>query len=433
MLEVRPFTQGDRRFLAMLARDGGGGANLEQMEARAGEKTRAIRTGGCEALASVCGVPPEKLRVSRAELTAARDGVSDQFLTSLSLARVNIRKFHENQRRRGFIHDDHDGVRLQRRTRPLTRVGICCGSSFSALLLHAVPAQVAGVGQICIAAQTGADGEIDPHVLATAEVLGLEEVYRLSGAAAVAALAYGVEPVGRVDKIVGPGGIEAEAAKRLVAGCVGVDFGLGLGELVIVADGGAKAKLIARDFLAQAEHDQNAHLLVLLTDDRILAEAVRIELECLAEKIPDGARLLEQIGRTATLYLCSGIPEAIKAANALAPARLVLETGDNHFYLGEVETAGAVFLGPWSGEAAGDGFAGLNPYLPMGGTARFHSGLGVESFTREISVVEYAPEKLLRTGRHVAVLAEKENRVARVETVKERLEFIRRQLTVRTS
>ncbi len=426
MLEVRPFSQGDKRFLAMLARDGGGGANMEEMDALAGETIRKIRSGGGEALTEICGLPPEKWRVTRDELSAARNDVSEQFLTSLSLARVNIRKFHENQRRLGFIHDDRDGVCLQRRTRALKRVGICCGSSFSALLLHAVPAQVAGVGQICVAAQTGPDGEIDPHVLATAKVLGLEEVYRLGGAAAVAAFAYGVEPVGRVDKIVGPGGSEVEAAKRLVAGCVGADFGLGLGELVIVADGEAKAKLIARDFLAQAEHDRNAHLLVLLTDDRILAEAVRIELECLAEKIPDGARLLEQIGRTATLYLCSGIPEAMKVANVLAPARLVLQTRDNHFYLGEVETAGAVFLGPWSGEAAGDGFAGLNPYLPMGGTARFNSGLGVESFTRDISVVEYAPEKLLRTGRHVAVLAEKENRVARVETVKERLEIIRK-------
>ncbi len=427
MLEVRPFSHRDRRFQTMLARDRLGGENYERIEAQAGDTVRAIRLGAEAALAAASpGVGLDKLRVGEAELASARDKVSEQFLISLSLARVNIRKFHENQRRHGFVHDDHDGVRLQRQTRPLSRVGICCGGSFSALLLHAVPAQVAGVGQICVSAQTRADGEIDPHILATAQILGIDEVYRLTGAAAVAALAYGVGPVARVDKIVGPGGPEAEAAKRFVGRSVGVDSGLGLGELVVVADSQAKAKLIARDFLAQAEHDENQHLLVLLTDDRFLAEAVRIELECLAEKIPDGARLLEQIARTATLYLCQHISEAIRVANAIAPARLILMTEDNHFFLGEVDTAGAVFLGPWSGEAAGDGFAGINPYLPMGGIARFSSGLGVESFTHDITVVEYAPEKLLRTGRHVAVLAEKENRVARAETVRERLEIIRK-------
>lgn len=428
MLEVKPFSARDGRFRELVERV----VDIEPEAFReAGEAIDSVRADGVEGLlrrvreSDSPAVSLDTLRVSEAEIAAARDEVSERYLTALSLARVNARKFHEYQRRRGYVHDDGDGVRLSRQVCPLDRVGICCGSSFSALLMHAVPAQMAGVGRIAVAVRPAEDGSLDPRVLAAAKVLGIDEVYRMSGARAVAAFAFGAGPVGRVDKAVGPGGESARAAKVLLANRVGVDGDRGRGELLIVADGSASAKFIASDLIAQAEFAESGGLFVAATTDLLLAQAVRIELDRLVELLPDAETLRARLTRSGAIYVFPDLYAAMEAANALAPARLNLLTRDNQEYLSEVRTAGAVFLGPWSADVSGGYFSGANPYLPVGGASAFASGLGVDDFVHETTVVEYGPERFLKTGRHMAIMAEEERLPAHAEAVRERLELLR--------
>lgn len=428
MLEVKPFSYRDRRFRELLNRDSL--ANPDHDD-QALEIIASVRDGGSDVLHRHVVqhdsemIRQQDLRVSEADIIASRDDVSEQFLTALSLARVNIRKFHEYQRRLGYVHDDGEGVRISRRARPLARVGICCGLSPAALLMFAVPAQVAGVGEIAVAAAPRPDGCIDPRILATARVLGIDEVYRMSGAHAVAAMAYGVGPVARVDKVVGPGSGLARAAKRLLQGKVGTDAELGLSELAVIADDTANAKFIAADLLAQAEHDNGSGLMALFTTDRLLAEAVRIELNRLAEELEHATMLRVALKRSGAIYVCTDLDQAVEAVNALAPARLSLMTGDNEQWLTDVENAGMVFLGPWSLEAAGDYFAGANPFLPVGGAARFASGLGVDDFVRQVTVLEYGPDRLLKTGRHLISLAGENGGKAHAAALRERLELLK--------
>lgn len=364
-------------------------------------------------------------RLTEDELAAAKKEQSEPFLTALSLARVNARKFHEHQRRKGYIADDSDGVILSRQVRPLGRVGIYCGTSFATLLTHAVPAQVAGVREIAVAAAPGPDGDIDPRILATARILGLSEVYRLSGAHAVAAMAYGTDFLPRVDKIFGSDDSLAGAAKHILARTVGVDSGLGSGDFAIIADAGANARFIASDILAQAEIGEDDLIIALFATDRLLAEAVRIEAERLADRFPNAAELRDRLARRAAVFICPGLESAVDAVNALAPARVSLNTRSNDLCLADIDTAGAVYMGQWSAEAAGGYFSGVNPHLPVGGGARFRAGLGVEDFVREMTVVESGPDRLMKTGRHQAILASEEGLSAQAESVRERLELLK--------
>lgn len=427
MLEVRPFSFRDRRFRELLNRRR---APDPEVEAIAAEIIGRVREEGAPALHECVRLHDSEflrmqdLRVAENDIMAARELVTEQFLASLSLARVNLRKFHEYQRRRGYLHDDGEGVRLSRQVRPLSRVGICCGSSFSTLLLHAVPAQIAGVNELAVAVLPRPDGEVDPRILATARILGIDEVYRMSGAHAVAALAFGIGPVTRVDKIVGPGSGLTEPAKRLLRDWVGVDCGVGLSELLVVSDEQGNAKFIAADLLAQAEHAGNDGLMVLLSTDRLLAEAVRIEMDRMAEQTEDAARLREAFSRHGAIYVCQSLDLAIDAANALAPARLMLMTRDNETCLSEIDNAGTVLVGPWSVESA-EYFAGASPFLPLAGSARYASGTGVESFVREMTVLEYSPERLMKTGRHMAAMAEADGCPYHACAVRERLELLR--------
>lgn len=429
MLEVRPFSRRDRRFLEILERNHRD--DDDSILQRALSCIRESRYNGVEAILDDFrrngwpGATAERLRVAEAEVLLARDLVSESFLTAVMLARVNLRKFHEYQRRRGYLHDDGDGVRLSRRVVPMERVGIVCRQSFAALLMCAVPAQVAGVKEIVCSVVPDSDGGVDPHFLATARALGITEIYRLAGAHAVAAMADGVGPVKRVDKIVGPGGPLAAAAKRLVSHRVGVDFTDDVSELAVVADSASNARFIAADILAQACGCGEGRGLALFATDRLLAEAVRIELERMAETMPGGQAILDALSARSALFVCRDLTEALDAANAMAPARLILSTADNEVALSGVDHAGAVFLGPWSGEGMGDPLIGVNQLIPAAGSARFSSGLGVDDFVKETTLVDYSSARLVKTGRHMTLLAEAEGGAARAGAVRERLEVLR--------
>ncbi len=378
----------------------GGGADTEA-EQNAAEALAAARRG--------CAAPGD--RIPEAEIEAARENVSEAFRAALSLARVDLRRFHESRRRAQPAHGEETGLRAARLVRPLRRVGILCGGSFMSLLAHAVPAQVAGVGGIAAAVAAGRNGTIDPRLLATARSLGIDEVYRLSGAEAVAAMAFGAPPLlRRVDRVVGSDGAAADAAKRRLAPGAAAGGEGAQGELVVIADGSANARLVALDLLAQAEHGAGG-LLMLLTNDRVLAEAVRIELRRLAEPLPNGEALLGALDRRGALCLLPHLDAAVEAANDLAPARLSLRTMDNARHLAGIETAGTVFLGAWAAETAG-----------MNGC--FATGPDVDAFTRETAVVEHGPERIARAGRHFARLAGEECRHARAAAIQERLELL---------
>ena len=427
MLEVRPFSQQDKRFREMLDR---GKADIEQLTLAAGAISDLSHDPENKLLEYVrkhdWQAPSiESLRVGEEEISEARNAVPEQFLTALSLARVNIRKFHEYQRRRGYMHDDGEGVSLFRRSLPLSRIGILAGTSYSALLMCAVPAQVAGVGEIAVAASPDYEGKLSPHFLAACKVLDIGEVYKMSAAHAAAALALGIGPVARVVKLVGPGDRGSAAAKQLLSHRVGVDLTLGLSELAVIADATANARFIASDMLAQAEHDEGPDSIALFTTDRLLAEAVRIELDRIAEHLPRADDIAECLNRSGAIYVCQSLVEAVNAVNALAPAKVSLMTADNEEVLSDLETVGTVYSGPWSTETSVDYFAGINQLSPIHGGARFSSGLGVDDFTRESSVIEYSAQRLLKTGRHMMLLAEAEGRFAHSEATRERLEVLR--------
>lgn len=428
MLEVRPFSIRDKRFVEILARNN---RDDDSLHDSALADVRAVKAGGADALlrcvrrSDWADAALESLAVTEEEMAAARREVSESFLTAVSLARVNLRKFHEYQRRRGYLHDDGDGVRLSRRVIPMGRVGIVCRRSFADLLMCAVPAQVAGVADLACAAAPAADGRIDPHFLATAKTLGITEVYRMGGAHAVAAMAYGAGPVRRVDKVVGPGGPLAGVAKRLLSDRVGVDLADGGSELAVVADAGSNARFIAADLLSQAGRGGAGDAMVLFSADRMLAEAVRIEIDRMTETLPDGNAVRDALRDGGALFVCRSLAEALAAANAMAPARLVLSTADNEAALADIDNAGSVFLGPWSGEGLGDALIGVNQLFPAAGAARFASGLGVDDFVREMTLVDYTPARLAKTGRHMTLLAEAEGLAARAGAVRERMEVLR--------
>ncbi len=427
MLEVRPFSIRDRLFLSFADRFQ---PRHPELFEQAATILHCIRTGGSQALVEqekISGwsnLTMDTVRISESEIAAARDHVPEAFLTALSLARVNMRKFHEYQRRRGYVHDDGDNVRLARRTRPLSRIGIVNAGSCSSLLSCAVPAQVAGVGSIALALAPDADGQPNKYILAAAKVLGIEELYRLSDAQAIAAFTYGTIPVNRVDRIIGATGPMAQTALQLVRGQVGVDTMYNADELAIIADSSANAKFIAIDFLAQAESGENS-LAVLFTTDRLLAEAVRIEMDRLADSLPDPARIREIAAKRCGLFVCPSLSVALDAANRLAPSRLGLQTRDDEILLPDVDTAGTVYMGALTCQAVADCFSGANALLPGWGQTRWASGPAVEDFVQEMNVVEYSQDRLIATGRHCMELALADNRPGRAESVRERLELLR--------
>ncbi|MDR2390242.1 MAG: histidinol dehydrogenase [Planctomycetota bacterium] len=413
MLEVRTYSPDDKCFrtLRELGHFPGG-----QAETEATAIIRSVREGtGPAARLSEAAIPPECLR-------AARDRASDAFITAVTLARVNLRRFHECQRRQGYVHDDGDGLFLSRMVRPLTRAGLCHPDSPAELLMCAVPAQVAGVGEIVLILDPGNDAETDSALLAAARQLDIAEVYRLDGPAAAAVLALGSGPVRKADRIAGRLDAAGMAVARRLYGEAAFSVSFGGGGVAVVADGGANARFIASDLLAQAGRRQCPGPLALLASDRPLAEAVRIEISRRLDAGSCPARVEANLKNGGGLFVTGSLPEAVDAANLLAPARLQLMTRNNRECLAEVENAGSVHLGSWSPNSPGDAFSALALGFPETGGARFLSGLGVEDFIREMPVVEYAPDRLAREARHMRALATDDS--FSLLPIGERLEFL---------
>ena len=357
------------------------------------------------------GVELEDLRVTEEELQAAWEAVDPDFITTLEMAAENIRAFHEKQVHKDFLLTREGGIVMGQRYTPIEKVGICVPSSPvafpSTILMNVIPAKIAGVREIVLVTPPEKDGSISPSALAAAKIAGADKIFKIGGAQAVAALAYGTETVPRVDKIVGPGGIFVATAKRKVFGQVAIDMIAGPSEILVLADGKSDPAWVAADMLSQAEHDVLASA-VLVTDSPNLAKAVQAELEVQLEQLPRRDVARQSIDHNGKIIVTDSLDKAVEAANLIAPEHLELCVDDPFALLQQVKNAGSIFLGRNAPEALGDYFAGPNHTLPTSGTARFSSPLSVDDFVKKSSFLYYTREALGEVAPRIADFAERE-------------------------
>ncbi|MFC5450909.1 histidinol dehydrogenase [Paenibacillus aestuarii] len=367
-----------------------------------------------------------ELRVSDEEIQAAYAQVDAGFLAALRQAAANIRAFHEKQKRTSWMDLQPDGSLLGQIIRPLKRVGLYVPGGKAAypssVLMNAIPAIVAGVPEIAMVTPPATAGEagINPHILVAAAEAGVKEIYRVGGAQAVAALAYGTASIPAVDKIVGPGNIYVALAKRYVYGVVDIDMIAGPTDIVVLADEHADAEYIAADLLAQAEHDEMSPS-ILVTPSQELAESVKQELWRQLDRLPKKAIAAVSTSTKGAILLVDNLDEGVDVVNRLAPEHCELLVQEPFNLLPRIENAGAIFLGAYSTEPVGDYFAGPNHVLPTNGTARFSSPLNVDDFIKKSSVIHYSKEALFANAEMIMTLARNEGLEGHARAVEIRL------------
>lgn len=368
----------------------------------------------------------DQLKVTQEEIQAAYQHVEEEFLVAIREAAVNIRRFHEKQLRNSWMDLSPDGTMLGQLLRPLKRVGVYVPGGKAAypssVLMNVIPAQVAGVPEIVMVTPpaTGGKAGIDPYILVAAAEAGVKEMYRVGGAQAIAALAFGTETITPVDKICGPGNIFVALAKRAVYGVVDIDSIAGPSEIVVLADRTADAAYVAADLLSQAEHDEMASAIVV-TDSRELAEAVVAEVDRQLATLPRQAIAQASLDQYGAVLLVDSIMDGMKVVNQLAPEHLEIITEDPMSLLAYVENAGAIFLGPYSSEPVGDYFAGPNHIIPTNGTARFSSPVNVDDFLKKSSVIYYSKQALMANGDKIMTLARHEGLEGHARAIEFRL------------
>ncbi|WP_245596756.1 histidinol dehydrogenase [Shimazuella kribbensis] len=365
------------------------------------------------------------LLVAEDEKQSAMNQVESSFLEALQTAAERIRLFHEKERGTSWWNMEKDGSILGQLVRPMDRVGIYVPGGRAAypssVLMNAIPAIVAGVEDIVMVTPPDKNGQIPASTLVAAQVAGIERIYKVGGAQAIAALAYGTESIQRVDKIVGPGNQYVATAKQLVYGQVDIDSFAGPSEVVIIADEHANPAFVAADLLAQAEHDPEAAA-VLLTSSEKLAKEVAEQVEKQTTKLERVKIIEESLHKHGAIVLTQDMDEAVTLSNLVAPEHLELMVGNPWELLPKVLHAGAVFLGPMSPETVGDYIAGPSHVLPTSGTARFSSALSVDTFIKKTSLISYSKEALKRDAKQVITLAEQEGLEAHAASIRIRME-----------
>lgn len=390
-----------------------------------------VRRGGDAAVADYArrldgmDLPPARFFVGEEEFAAAYAEADPRVVAAIRRARDNIRLAHEAQKRQPWFETMPGGGVVGQRYVPMERVAaLVPGGRFplvSTALMAVVPARVAGVDYVVVVTPGGPDGRVNPYILIAAKEAGADAVLRVGGAHAVAALAYGTETIRAVDKIVGPGNVFTQLAKKRVFGRVGIDAIAGPSEILVLADGSARPEFAAADLLSQAEHDTEAAAW-LVTDDKHLAEAVREELARQLAALPDPAVARASLERWGLIAVCRDMEEAVLLANVLAPEHLEVMVREPLGLLQRIRHAGAVFVGPYTPEVVGDYVAGSNHILPTNGTARFASQLSVDDFVRRSGVVIYTREAAELEGRDVERLAEIEGLPAHARAMRVRLD-----------
>lgn len=365
----------------------------------------------------------QNIQVTRAEIEQALEEADPGALQALQRAADRIAAFHRRQLEETWLTDDEDDVQVGQMVRPLDRVGIYVPGGKatypSSVLMNAIPAKVAGVGEIIMVVPMP-DGQVNPYVLAAADLAGVDRIFKIGGAQAVAALAYGTKTVPRVDKITGPGNIYVATAKRMVFGRVDIDMIAGPSEILVINDGSGEPAHIAADLLSQAEHDELASSL-LITTDEAFAHRVRDALEEQLGQLRREAIARQSIDRYGAIILVRDLAAAAAFSNRIAPEHLELAVAEPFELLPQIRHAGAVFLGHHTPEAAGDYLAGPNHTLPTGGTARFFSPLGTSDFVKKSSLVSFTAAGLKRLGDDIVTIAELEGLEAHAKSVSIRL------------
>jgi histidinol dehydrogenase len=365
-----------------------------------------------------------ELELTKEEIDAAVAEVPEEVMETLQEAADRIAFYHKAQLREGYTLKE-DGVTLRQKVVPLKKVGIYIPGGTAAypstVLMNAVPAKIAGVEEIIMVSPPTANGTIAPVILAAAQIAGVDRVFRIGGAQAIAALAYGTKSVPKVDKIVGPGNAYVAEAKKQVFGQVGIDLIAGPSEVLVIADKGADARVIAADMLSQAEHDKMATA-VLITTDQFVAERTAEQLEVQLATLPREEIARESIDVNGKIIIVDSIDEAIDLANELAPEHLELFLDDAEAYADQIRNAGSVFVGKNCPEALGDYFAGPNHTLPTSGTARFASPLTVDDFVKTMSLTYYEPAALEYAKDKVALLARQEGLEGHARSILSRFE-----------
>lgn len=411
---------------------------INQLKARSGEIDRKVTSAVTDILNNVKqngddavreytlkfdGHMPSKFEISREEIDSSPDKCDCDFILALYKAADNIRDFHARQKQQSWLEPKQNGVILGQRIRGLKRVGVYVPGGTAAypssVLMNVIPAKIAGVKEIVMVTPPQKDGTANPDILAAAKIAGVDRVFLMGGAQAVAALAYGTQSVPKVDKIVGPGNIFVATAKKLLYGTVDIDMIAGPSEILIVADKSANPKFLAADLMSQAEHDKMASAILLTTSEETANETAK-ELSRQMQTLERKDIIEQSLNDFGAIIVCKDISEAVDFANELAPEHLELAVENPMEYIGRVDNAGSVFLGHYSPEPLGDYFAGPNHVLPTSGTARFFSPLSVDSFIKKSSFIYYTEPALSEAKDDIIKLAETEGLTAHANSIKVR-------------
>lgn len=411
---------------------------INQLKARSGEIDRKVTSAVTDILNNVKqngdeavreytlkfdGHMPSKFEISREEIDSSPDKCDRDFILALYKAADNISDFHARQKQQSWLEPKQNGVILGQRIRGLKRVGVYVPGGTAAypssVLMNVIPAKIAGVKEIVMVTPPQKDGTANPDILAAAKIAGVDRVFLIGGAQAVAALAYGTQSVPKVDKIVGPGNIFVATAKKLLYGTVDIDMIAGPSEILIVADKSANPKFLAADLMSQAEHDKMASAILLTTSEETANETAK-ELSRQMQTLERRDIIEQSLNDFGAIIVCKDISEAVDFANELAPEHLELAVENPMEYIGRVDNAGSVFLGHYSPEPLGDYFAGPNHVLPTSGTARFFSPLSVDSFIKKSSFIYYTEPALSEAKDDIIKLAETEGLTAHANSIKVR-------------
>ena len=366
------------------------------------------------------GWVPDSLEISMAEIERITADCDPAFLAAMERAAENIRAFHARQKQQSRIDPERNGVLVGQRVRGLHRVGVYVPGGTAAypssVLMNVIPAKIAEVGEIVMVTPPGRTGKPDKNILAAAKIAGVDRVFLIGGAQAVAALAYGTESVPKVDKVVGPGNIFVATAKKLLYGTIDIDMIAGPSEILVIADSSAKPEYLAADLMSQAEHDRMASA-ILITSDEALARATADEIERQMETLSRRDIIRESIDNFGAIIVCESLTEAVDFANELAPEHLEVCCENPLEYIGKLDNAGSVFLGNYAPEPLGDYFAGPNHVLPTSGTARFFSPLSVDDFIKKSSFIYYTKDALLAAADDIIRIAETEELTAHANSI----------------
>ncbi|AGB40951.1 histidinol dehydrogenase [Halobacteroides halobius DSM 5150] len=388
-----------------------------------------IQNRGIEAVleytARFDGAKLEQLEVSQTEIKAAYKQVDQDFLAAIQKSIENVRKFHQQQLREDWMDIKDDGVILGQKFEPLARVGIYVPGGRAAypssVVMNGVPAKVAGVDEIVMVSPPAKDGSLNPHTLVAAAEVGVDTIYKIGGAQAIAALSLDLAEIKKVDKIVGPGNIYVTLAKKLAYGYVDIDMLAGPSEILVLADQDANPKYIAADLLSQAEHDPMASA-VLVTTSKDLAKEVKLELEEQLTNLSRAKIAKEALKNYGALLVAKDMEEAISLTNQFAPEHLEVKVESPFSILGKLKNAGAIFLGEYAAEPIGDYVAGPNHVLPTGGSAKFYSPLNLDDFVKKSSIIHYSKEGLDKVKDQALKIAEVEGLDAHANSIRVRIE-----------